>query len=67
MISDLIKANRSCRRFKILLVIAIGKPMEKAVIEEVGQDDNIRYWRDQNDVHHVPKRNLEDIIVNTYE
>lgn len=54
-------------RFKILLVIAIGKPMEKAVIEEVGQDDNIRYWRDQNDVHHVPKRNLENIIVNTYE
>ena len=53
--------------FKILLVIAIGKPMEKAVIEEVGQDNDIRYWRDQDGVHHVPKRKLEDIIIHAYE
>jgi nitroreductase len=50
-------------RFEILLVLAIGKPKEKVVIETVGSDRNIEYWRDSKDVHHVPKRHLDEIIV----
>ena len=51
---------------KILLVLAIGKPKEQAVIEAVGPEDNIRYWRDEEKVHHVPKRTLADIIISEY-
>ncbi|MCP4367944.1 MAG: nitroreductase family protein, partial [Deltaproteobacteria bacterium] len=53
-------------RFKILLVLSIGKPKEEAIIETVGDDDNIKYWRDNDLVHHVPKRKLESIIVNCH-
>ena len=50
-------------RYEVLLVIAIGRPVEKVVIEEVGPDGSIKYYRDAQQVHHVPKRKLEDLIV----
>ena len=50
-------------QLKILLVIAIGKPREQVELETIGSDNSIRYWRDNEGVHHVPKRKLEDIIV----
>lgn len=50
-------------RFKILLVLALGKPKEKVVIDPVGPDGSIKYWRDGDGVHHVPKRSLDELIV----
>jgi nitroreductase len=50
-------------RYDILLVIALGKPGEKIVLETVGPDGDTVYWHDANDVHHVPKRKLDDMII----
>ena len=50
-------------RFQIMLAIALGKPTEQVVTEPVGEDGSITYYRDENDVHHVPKRSLTELIV----
>ncbi|MGD0276174.1 MAG: nitroreductase family protein [Syntrophales bacterium] len=50
-------------RYEIILVIALGKPIEHVIIDTVGVDGNIKYWRDADGGHHVPKRSLEDIIL----
>lgn len=50
-------------KLQIMLVLALGYPAETVVLEEVGADGDIRYWRDEAGTHHVPKRALEDVIV----
>ncbi len=47
---------------ELLWIVALGKPVETVVIETV-KDGNIKYWRDKDSVHHVPKRSLTEIIV----
>ncbi len=46
---------------ELLWVVALGKPAEEVVID-TAQDD-IKYWRDEKDVHHVPKRPLNEVLV----
>lgn len=52
--------------YQVPLVIALGKPDEQIVLENVDETGNIQYWRDENDVHHVPKRSLDEIIIQSH-
>jgi nitroreductase len=51
-------------RYNIALVLALGKPAETIVLDEVPADGNTKYWRDGESVHHVPKRTLKEIVIN---
>jgi nitroreductase len=52
--------------YTILLVLALGTPKESIVIDPINADGDFRYFRDDQKVHHVPKRSLNDIIVRIY-
>ena len=49
-------------QFEILLVIALGKPKEEIILEKMPKNGDFNYWRDDNNIHHVPKRELDEII-----
>ncbi len=51
---------------KVMLVLALGKPNEEIVVEMLREDGDIRYWRDADMVHHVPKRAVDEIIVDSF-
>ena len=53
-------------QYEILLVLSLGKPKETVVLEEVGSDGDVRYYRDAEGVHHVPKRSLDELILREY-
>jgi nitroreductase len=49
-------------QYQVLLVLALGYPGETVVLEEMKGGD-CKYWRDEQSVHHVPKRSLAEIII----
>ena len=58
-----VSPSHLAEHLEILLVLALGKPKENVMIDDVGTDGSIKYWRDAQDVHHVPKRSLDELIV----
>ena len=52
--------------FSILMVIALGKPSETVVIDQIDDQDSIRYFRDEHGIHHVPKRVVDDVLMKFY-
>lgn len=50
------------KQFDILLVLALGKPVEQVVLEQIS-NNNVKYWRDEQGLHHVPKRSIDEIIL----
>jgi len=60
------EALRIPSRYEILLILALGRPRETVIIETVGPTGDIKYWRDSKGIHHVPKRALDDIIIDEF-
>jgi nitroreductase len=60
---ELRKALEIPSRYEILIVLALGKPKETVVIEPAGPAGDIKYWRDNQGMHHVPKRSLDSIVI----
>lgn len=50
-------------RYSIDLVIALGKPKEEIILEEITPFHGNQYYRDEDDIHHVPKRSLDELII----
>ncbi len=48
------------QKYQVDSVLALGYPDESPIVEEV--TDSIKYWKDENQVLHVPKRRLSDIV-----
>jgi nitroreductase len=49
-------------QFEVLLILALGKPVENVIIDEI-KDGDVKYWRDAGNNHHVPKRPLDELII----
>lgn len=50
-------------RYAIDLVLALGKPAETVKIVDIPENGSTNYYRDDNGVHYVPKRSVEDFII----
>lgn len=46
------------------LLLALGEGTDRIVITDVGEDGSTTYYRDAEDTHYVPKRTMEQLILN---
>lgn len=51
---------------KVVLTMALGVPAEKRIIEAMGPEQSTAYWRDAENVHHVPKRSLSEVLLGSF-
>lgn len=58
---ELLGVDGESQDYHIVLVLAIGKVVEKVVVEPLVDRNDTRYWR-VGEEHHVPKRSLEEVI-----
>ena len=47
----------------IHIALAIGKPAQNVIIEDINENQDIKYWMDENKNHHVPKIVLDDLVI----
>lgn len=52
---------------EIVQVIALGYPDQNIQLTEISDNESIEYFEDENGTHFVPKRKLDDIILNKKE
>lgn len=50
----------------ILLVIALGKSVEKMGLEKLSPGGSIVCYRPPDVVHHLPKRSLEEVLIKSW-
>ena len=60
---ELAKALSIDERYQPRYVLALGKPIEQVRLEEM-QGEDFKYYRTEDGVHHVPKRSLQELIIN---
>ena len=65
---DRIKLNqilliKNTEKYSVKLVIALGKPKEIVELVDIKKDESIKYYRDKKNIHYVPKRELENIMI----
>ncbi len=59
-LAQVLKLNEN---YEIVLVIALGYPKEEVILEDIKEDGDYKYYRDEHEIHHVPKRRLEELII----
>ncbi len=50
-------------RYALTDVLALGRPKETVILVPVKEDGSTKYYRDEDGIHYVPKRGLEDILL----
>jgi nitroreductase len=61
---ELAKYFQLPENFDIIMVIALGKPAEEIIIDNNDPSGKMEYFRDENGLHHVPKRTVNELIFN---
>lgn len=64
-VPDKVKAALSLPKNLIpVLIVAFGKPDENIILTEPGENGDVKYYRDKQNNHYVPKRALDEVLIN---